>query len=1648
MDPLKTSEEIIKTYQRYLMTRFPLGKTDPELRGQFYKLLEKKRKSLVKGPILEILPPYKTGKTLRQLGEFWKPLINHLDNTNQSELCDRPLYKHQEKALNLSDSKNLIISTGTGSGKTEAFLYPIINYCLKNPSIGVQAIIIYPLNALVEDQIKRLSGLLRNSSITFGKYTGQTPRRLKDAEKENERREYKNHLISREEMRKTPPNILITNYTMLEYMLLRPGDSNIIEKQDANTYKFVVLDEAHTYTGAQGTEVAFLLERLRHRVNRKSNDIRYFATSATLGEQADVLKKTISFAGRLFGATFIEKSIIRGNRKNFLDELPKNTTNILNQEVLLKWPKSSIESNPTILSHLLQKTLKRNINNNDLYNFFCKESIVKKIIQNLQNEPMEIVDLAKIIFNGNQEENNIALINLLSWLSIVTNNQGNSILPVRIHLFISGSKGMFCKLSTDPNKKWDYIELEQSDISPEEGYPFELGVCRVCGKPYIFGSVVIQEKIQRYKPISDSFFESIDSPEDESHKIILSFEKLPNSKLVTICTKCGAIGKSCEHAINFHRKMYSVFGGVNCNPDDSDDIEPNDESIEGKSYCSCGYGRPIESGIILLRFNENGATAPLVSTLFKFAPDLTENQIQQVYEEVNSEVKNRRGLSPVISKGKKILIFSDSRQKAAYYGPYIQITHNQLLFNKFIIDNIKSLNRKIRIDEFVDLLVNKISADADNNHKFSLILKDLNPRAEFYDERISIIKLRQRVYFSLINLLNRTAITTSGIEGLGFGSIYFDNIDFIENIHIEGLNKQNIYAICNIILFYIRQREAFKQSYDNQEIRLKDGDDIYYSPIYDIPVYLNPEKKSLNKNKVNLILKDNKINNLQQLILEFIKTIHPNEKTNIDLVNEIIVKITSELIDRILVNNNGDGYKLDVSKLSIMPVNKENVFIANVPGSFNKFKTCKKCGRLSWINLGNLCNHSGCLGQLTDNNISIQTSNEYNHYRYIFTDKEFVNDIRAVEHTAQLNKNDAAKIYQKEFKRGRINILSCSTTFEMGIDLGDLSIVFLRNVPPSVANYVQRAGRAGRRPGVSPFVVTYCRNLPHDQFYFNNVNQLVHGIVNPPTIVLNNEKIIQRHFNAVILSEFFNNHTVSFTPMKGNYILDIKIKNLFETNSIDKQDCVPYEFFRNNWLPINSDYFRRELKSIFITDNNEKFIDDILESYFYNNEIIHNKKYGLETFYQDYKDSIDELNSMRVCYAQEEDYRNADYIKKLITSRMNDQLISFLSSRGNLPSYAFPNNVVPLVILSPNKHRDTIDLNRDLDIAISDYAPASEIVANSKIYKSTSIFKYKSQILPRYYYAKCRTCSWFSLISAEQKNSRKIIGDRAKSHKESTKHFDIEMNQAIIPKWGFAVDRNEGGGKWIKRNSKLTKAGYLSELLVEDIAFEESRTKKIIFGNAEFLIHYANGYGVCKINRGLRYDSSSAGQFKICLECGQVINSKSTGGKHKTPFGGFCSINNNEINKYSLLSVFDTDLIKISLINSPDLPDTLTDIFLRKSFWRTLLYAFIEAVSKVLEVDRNDLDGIYKMHYYDELADIIILDSVSGGAGHVARLYGKAGEDPEDLFKKIFNEVKNVLDCHFCREACYSCLFHYSNQSVQHSLNRIPVLEWVNKFKV
>ena len=332
-------EKICQRYENYLKTSFFFK--EPNLRASFQAALQEDD-TLLKGPFPELARGFKQGLNAQALAQECFP---HQSEDLLPALIDRSLYMHQERAIRATrlDQRNIVVATGTASGKTESFLYPILFELyrqhlrgeLREP--GVRAMILYPMNALANDQRERLGNMckdLRQAGSgfqpTFGQYIGQTPENIRDTSRNAPARAEERlpgEMTFREDMRNKPPHVLLTNYSMLEYLLIRPDDSPLFDIDRGKHWQFIVLDEAHQYRGAKGMEMGMLIRRLKQRLRDGGRkDPFRIATSATLtsDEGEEDREAVAEFAKELFGEPFSAPGIIFGeSRPTAADERPR-----------------------------------------------------------------------------------------------------------------------------------------------------------------------------------------------------------------------------------------------------------------------------------------------------------------------------------------------------------------------------------------------------------------------------------------------------------------------------------------------------------------------------------------------------------------------------------------------------------------------------------------------------------------------------------------------------------------------------------------------------------------------------------------------------------------------------------------------------------------------------------------------------------------------------------------------------------------------------------------------------------------------------------------------------------------------------------------------------------------------------------------------------------------------------------------------------------------------------------------------------------------------------------------------------------------------------------------------------------------------------
>lgn len=1612
MNPIQITEQLREIIIRYLLTTFDVNRDgqEPALHAALRESFSTDG-ALFNGPFLELTLPYLSGDNLNKLakqGVIEYDLLQ-LDCFKKGKPIwpDTPLYLHQETAIRklCSENRNIIVSSGTGSGKTECFLIPILNDLLKDPTPGVRAVIIYPLNALVNDQLERLRDFLAGTEITFGRYTGELPQGKTEALKSFDKPPLPNEVICRDEIQLEGkiPQILITNYAMLEYLLLRPADAPLF---NSGAWRFIVLDEAHTHAGAQGIEVGLLIRRLRHRLRLAAEDTRCIATSATLTD--DKADEAAEFASALFGVPFNKEDVIFGQIKK--EKTSVDPKIFINPEVYLhekivdlidavRNPSPSTLEIAILMEEIgLLETDALDIVDDyeDNHRAFLWQVLrlnpdllsLKEFMANY-GDPIAVDKASTEVF-GNRlpaEDRIQALYHLIELGALARKDDDSpSLLPAKYHLFARPPQGIWvCINPSCPGRRnlsetsWSRVfanRREKCDSCGKSVYP--IYICRTCGKPFIRGvkeglriraeaeSIVDAEtQYFSWQRISEDTSFADDEPEDGSEQAETNTketDKFTQTEFA-LCLNCEKPVPVCN--CNESEKSHVILYRV-------DEVESNKKGtrkvpVSHLEECPRCRDKALGDTEIATPVSLYSTTplSILTSELYRLLP------ISR-----NEEIAKKPG------EGRKLLSFYDSRQGAARFAAFLQDAVNDQIYRHIIPKAVRQLEaEKGRFPDLEEV--------ADRCFKIAWDYRIFHTDPDFSDELRSTRHPTgaQRDRFRLKFLEQAIAEFTTrrhgrqSLESLGLIAVEYFEPGYEPDFHLLakklGLGETKTRSFVEYLLDGLRNQKI---------VVLPDG--------------VRRDSEVFGRNKFNYRLVRSKAQNYEipwigeterQYRRRFVKQIlHeeglPDEKQHqIETLNAVFDWLLED--SDCLDGSASEGYQLAYN----------HIFLT----SSSDWYQCSQCSRLSSRGVGNLvCPHHSCNGRLTQ--IDVEAVMGDNFYRRIFS-RELI-PMRVEEHTAQLE-SDKGRLYQQEFKKGNINVLSCSTTFEMGIDLGDLQGIVLSNVPPTVANYKQRAGRAGRRASGTAFILSWASDRPHDQTYFTAPSGIINGQVRVPHLATQNEFILQRHINAILFSAylryrksegyedlmrvgpFFDSQVVNQPHFNGMEIW-------FETHEDEIEKLLTT--FANYLVGGNShnwDYWKSNSVNIFRTRGQAHY-SEVAE--YYSSEV---QGASTQISQQVYSDEL------------------ADTIRrygKLLERFRDNYLINFLSDRGILPSYSFPLHTVELMV-HPDKARG-LRLQRDVRQAIREYAPGQEIVADKRIWKSIGLTFYR-ETPQLFHYRICENCNH---LQVGKEAGIPIVGvnEPCPLCNEPPSNNKKNIFRYLEPD-GFRTGKDSGipARQYINREPNLMRSALIP-IEPDDIQpfggileAGYSREGKLLYVNEGRL-----GLG-----------------FKICQKCGTRVMGnqiKCPGNYRGEPCTGqleFVSLGFQEV----------TDTLRLTFHPTPNflVPDQKD-----KSFWMSLMYALIQGASQALQIERRDIDGVLFPKQLEKdswMQTIVLYDDVPGGAGHVRQI--------REEIVKVVREALRIANCVDCApdSSCYHCLRDYNNQYDHHILKRGPVAKFL-----
>ncbi len=1625
---------------------------------------------LFQEPYIEATQNYKiepTGFTETTLNKDIKRYLDYLIRYRLG-VFSTP-FTHQVKALEaFYQGKDLLVTTGTGSGKTECFLWPILTEMARQVANssenweqeGIRTLILYPMNALVSDQLGRIRNIIGKEDdaymrllqdeahpnirrLRFGMYTGRTPYPGEDNKKRNKtiggllnktylecdekvREELKkigrvpakdlegfvkglnqgeqitgdrdSELLTRTEMQRICPDILITNYSMLEYMLMRPIEQCFWEKtrkwlKNSSENKFLlVIDEAHMYRGAAGGEVSLLIRRLMDKLTIGRDQIRCILTSASVPQDKE--KELKAFACGLTGQS-IEKdnfAIIKGEQTPLLNHGRGGSEDVERLSLLnydkLQGNKEELLEELKKLAQIFEWGIVPDIYASWLYDRLSTYPPMLELIKTCSGKGVAFKEIARHIFKDVSQKKAEESTEVLLVLGTLARSRENKVLlPARVHLLFRGIYGIYACLNPECKHNHDVMGIKIGNIDQKPTLKcsecgsrvFEIIGDRRCGTLYI--RAFIDEDLSG----EETFLWS------EKSKLLYT----PKEIHLWLAPQ-GRNDVFKEGGKSRKAKKESMFGYINCKTG----VLNIGEAHEGNNeFIRVLIPTTTDKINQLFTFNtcpncgreKNKLTSFKVRGNEPFANLVTEQLFSQPVKD--EHLKNQ---------GKKVLLFSDSRQRAATLARDLTIATDGDAGRQAIF-----MAQKLLDDEYGEEMPLEILYYA-----FIKVVID-NDLIFFYGNEQEKFKEQLKTFQELYG--GKKTIKYHRVGGkLGAPPQMFYQL-FLKNI------CDSYRAFNNLCLGQVTLLEEGEDGEDVEEILKKiegatgiDSKDIrqiyntwiQHILVKDIAIFPEIEDDvrssilAYEKGDLGIGEKDNFPRYLVDIL------------TRNGIIDEQIAILREKF--NLLTASNQSSHTSHNNKY-LLPSN-----LGLRTREKGEWYRCSRCSGTSTYTLFDSCIHCGSKNYLSK--VTEEDLERYNYWRKPVVEALGGKQIRNLiteEHTAQLSHKDqmndiwaTTEEYEMRFRDiiakedgEPIDILSCTTTMEVGIDIGSLTAVGLRNVPPMRENYQQRAGRAGRKGAAVSTIVTYTENGPHDAWYFKNPERIISGESRIPWIDYTNEKLIKRHINLILLQEY-----VAFYK--------ISIESIDVVSFFTKSQEVNYDSFLD-WL---KEMLPLSPNRIEILIPNEVSID------------WSNYEQGIA---EELNKLASKVNKNPIIYlarkSAKDDEENSSYVT----------LMDVLFEEGFLPTYSFPRNVVHFWIEGQYGKVDESP-ERSMDIALSEYAPGKMIVVNKKSYISGGLYdhytKYKNQYTykaaepwlkmneyKKYTYS-CENpnCNWFGL---ENRNGKCPL-------------CEATLNQhTLVKPWGFAPREGKSIPE-VRDNQEYSMVSMPSYTSL----YDDTSQMKPVTTTGLIRIENRQEQQLVMVNKGPHNEG-----FDLCVRCGAIdpaITSDKDKEIRKRPYKApykekqdtqACAHKReNVVLGYEMLT--DMLVLEIKIEEKYiDIRKEALNIWLIPAL-TSFSEALILAASSVLDIEFSDLKVGYRLRY-DEgyiYADIYVYDSLSSGAGYANRI--------ADLMDQVLNEMeKRFIECN-CDTSCPGCLQHFWNQSSKENLDRqagLELLRWL-----
>jgi len=1609
--------------------------------------------SFLSDPVIEAAFGYETtAEVMRDLAGtlLAESLIKALDNPGkrfeeQRFPKDRHPYLHQVSAWRCAKDpakRGYVVSSGTGSGKTECFLIPILDDLVRESEaakprqlIGTRALFLYPLNALINSQRERLSAWTRSfgGNVRFCLYNGETPEEVPAHQQQSSPQQ----ILSRRLMRDEPAPILVTNATMLEYMLVRQDDAPILQ-QSSGTLRWIVIDEAHTYVGSQAAELSMLMRRVMDAFGVKSSEVKFVATSATLGGEGAARKGALArFIADIAGCDTDQVEVLFGRR--FVPPLDEYASR----------------------DEDFQIPITPGIDPRDLFEKLASSGWFRRLRLFLAADARTLGGLLSYMnASSSRTLKPREMLEFLDAASLAMKDD-ELLLPLRVHVFHRTQSGIWACINPECKSRrgtaldvpeWPFggLLLARRETCPDcEGVVLELVRCNECGSAFLSCSeesrgldrfIVAGSGTQSDR---DDEFDLVDIEEDESETEeddqrraatetrLIATESADDVARYRVDPRSGEV---FDHDLPNGTPVSVIFkdetGRFVC------PLCGGGESMLGDQFRSARVGAPFLLNVA-------------IPTLLEHTPPLDTSRPMD---------------------GRRIITFSDSRQGTARFAVRSQldsdrnharsVVYHQLLAAQrgatadlgMLEDEIRALSaapKSATIDRMIEERKRELEAAKNPTMRavpWSTIAEEIQHdtairswAGDMWDE-VSYGDVRRAEIgdFYLLREFARRPRRESTLETMGLVALTYPDIDRIGEHQVPAVWRERGATAAEWREFLTALMDHFIRSRSLVEMT---GQFINWvgAPVRTQYV-LPPGQEAQYRTQVRWPVSTSRRSTLPRLLATGLKLdLDDNDdRMVIDLLLEQAWNAVSPMLKLLPA-----GYVLNMKeRIALKPA--RTAFKCPITGRLlaNTFRAISPYALFAPAGVSRTALpvalptaphawwHEPSGRKWTPKQIEdwLETTEQITALRRegVWSDRHDrvvagAPFFRVVEHSAQ---QDGSRLldYEQRFRHGDINVMSCSTTMEMGVDIGGVSAVAMNNAPPGPANFLQRAGRAGRRNESTMASLTLCKSDPHGEAVFRNPLWPFKTPIFVPRVSLESDTIVQRHVNAFLLGSYFRSLHADVPRLTTGWFFN------------EAKSPSPAEQFIA-WVKSRIEALAPSLERL-LTGTHLSSSKSVVEK----------TAKALSSVSDDWARELRALNEQIAFFTVSE---SRETPAQIAAGRQRERLVEEyllreLTVRGFLPAYGFPSNVVPFVQTTlkqiQKERRKRLEdggrgredstarwrgyPSREIHVGIRDYAPGNQTVIDGRVYESAGVTLNwhippgdtavrETQVFSQAWL--CRRCGATGASSIRPTEC------------PACQHSEDLISQTYLQPAGFAVDIG------YQPHNRLDTSIYVP---VEEPWITAGSTKWLPFENRLPLRIRSNTLGhVFHYSRGLYRDG-----FAVCLRCGRAesVNARAVvrplrdhfrlrGGKE---FSGRSRCEGND-QQWAIKS-------GIWLGSS-----TTTDVFemqfteglaVEESAAYSLAIAMRDALAAKLGIEQREIgpaavpargDGNQRTH------SVVLFDRAALGAGY-------ATEAPNHL-SSLLSECAGRLQC-TCDRACQRCLLTYETQFNIAKLDRMAAL--------